>query len=82
MKEVRLVREQEVLHRLGIGKTTLSRWCASGEFPSPVRLGARMKAWDSRVVESFINGVLADSQVVGLDCGNESSRRGYGRKKS
>jgi predicted DNA-binding transcriptional regulator AlpA len=51
--------------RLPIHRNTLWRWVASGEFPTPIKLGPNITAWRLSDIESWekARGVLPDSQV-------------------
>jgi prophage regulatory protein len=49
-----LLRKPEVLSRLGISKSTLTRWVASGLFPPPVQIGPRAVGWYVHDVETFL----------------------------
>jgi prophage regulatory protein len=40
-----LLRRPEVEARTGLSRSTLYDWMKRGEFPQPVRLGARIVAW-------------------------------------
>jgi prophage regulatory protein len=44
------------LHRLGItySATQLWRLCKSGQFPAPIKLGARRNAWRASDIEAWI----------------------------
>jgi len=51
----KLLRRPEVLRTTGIGGTsTLYDWMARGEFPRPVKLGARAVAWRESDVLAWI----------------------------
>lgn len=41
----RLIRLKEVQNRVGLGRSTIYRWMAEGNFPKPVRLGGHAVAW-------------------------------------
>jgi predicted DNA-binding transcriptional regulator AlpA len=58
MREVRLMREKEVVQLLGVSRTTLWRWCTAEKFPPPVYLSSRLKVWDSRLVIAAIEQIL------------------------
>ncbi|WP_420326560.1 helix-turn-helix transcriptional regulator [Mameliella sp.] len=42
---IRLLRRREVENRTGLSRSTLYDWMKRGEFPRPVKLGARIVAW-------------------------------------
>jgi prophage regulatory protein len=48
----RLIRRPEVEARTGLSRSTIYDWMKRGEFPQPVKLGARLVAWrESDVTE-------------------------------
>ena len=49
------MRSAEVLRVLGVAKSTLWRWCQSGHFPRPVRLGEHAVAWKRGEVLDWID---------------------------
>ena len=49
-----LLRKPEVLSRLGISKSTLTRWVAIGFFPPPVQIGPRAVGWYAHDLEAFL----------------------------
>ena len=50
----RLIRIREVQHRTGLGRSTIYRWIAHGNFPKPVHLGGRVVAWTEDDIEHWI----------------------------
>ncbi len=50
----RLIRLKEVQHRVGLSRSTIYRWMASGDFPKPVRLSGYIVAWDEQVINDWI----------------------------
>jgi prophage regulatory protein len=51
-KVAKLLRRPEVEARTGLSRSTLYEWMKRGEFPQPVKLGARIVAWrESDVAE-------------------------------
>lgn len=51
----RFIRKPEVLEKTGIGGTsTLYDWMASGKFPRPVKLGAKIAAWRESEVDAWM----------------------------
>ena len=62
MSLIRLPELQALLG--GVGKTTLHRWEANGNFPKRIRIGARAVAWDRAAVDAF----LASRPAVTLNC--------------
>jgi predicted DNA-binding transcriptional regulator AlpA len=48
------VRQRELLAHVPFSKSTLWKMVASGEFPSPVKLSARITAWSVSAVRHWI----------------------------
>lgn len=56
---LRLERLAEVCARTGLTKSTLYRLIKSGDFPSPLPLVGRTRAWDAAAVDSWIAAKIA-----------------------
>ncbi len=55
--EMRLLRLPEVLERIGVGRTTLYKLVAEDPtFPRPVKVGRKIVAWRSDLLEEWIVG--------------------------
>lgn len=50
-----LIRIKEVCLMVGVSKTTIYRMVNNGEFPAPLDLGPRFKAWQKKTVIDWIN---------------------------
>ena len=50
----RLLRLPQVLELVGSGRSTLYAMVDRGEFPPPVRIGARAVAWRARDVQAWL----------------------------
>ena len=50
----RLIRRPEVEARTGLSRSTLYDWMKRGEFPQPVKLGARLVAWREHDVAAWL----------------------------
>lgn len=50
----KLIRRPEVESRTGLSRSTLYDWMKRGEFPQPVKLGARLVAWRESDVLNWI----------------------------
>jgi prophage regulatory protein len=50
----RILRLPEVLRRCGISRSTAYDWMSKGEFPQPVRLGARMVGWRESDIAAWL----------------------------
>lgn len=53
-RSTRLIRLPEVVHRVGLGRSTIYRWMAEGKFPKPVQLGGYAVAWPEHEIETWI----------------------------
>mgnify|MGYP006271737479 CR=1 FL=1 len=51
----RLLRRPEVEARTGLSRSTIYQWMKDGEFPQPVKLGARLVAWRESDVLDWLN---------------------------
>ncbi|MHA7820037.1 MAG: helix-turn-helix transcriptional regulator [Erythrobacter sp.] len=45
---------REVLHRTGLGRSTVYRWMDEGRFPKSVRLGGRSVAWIEHEIDEWL----------------------------
>lgn len=50
----RFIRLREVLHRTGLGRSTVYRWMDEGRFPKSVRLGGRSVAWIEHEIDEWL----------------------------
>ncbi|MBI3283418.1 MAG: AlpA family phage regulatory protein [Burkholderiales bacterium] len=50
----RLLKLPSVVGRVAISKTEIYRRCRAGQFPAPIRLGARAVAWLESDIEQYI----------------------------
>ena len=58
-----ILRRSEVLHKIGISKTTLQTLMDAGQFPKPVKLGgpdARAVGWVDSEVQDWIDQKIAE----------------------
>lgn len=80
------LRLPHVLKAIGVGRSTVWRWCKEGYFPAPVRLGPRVVAWRASDVSEWaatrVNGqestwsaLRADVPVPADGCMNGPRRR-------
>lgn len=58
-QDFRLERLPSVKARTGLGRSEIYRRISCGEFPGPIKLGARASAWDSREVDRWIADRIA-----------------------
>ena len=56
------VRLPQVLHVLGIGKTTFWEGVKTGRFPAPVKLGPRTTVWKVEDIRNLINRIAENGQ--------------------
>ena len=54
--EERLVRLEEVLRRVGVGKTTLYDWIRAGKFPAHIKLG-RSSFWRESALRTWFDAL-------------------------
>lgn len=54
MPQDNLLRLPQVVGRVGFGKSTIYALIKRGQFPSPIALGARARAWISTEVDAWI----------------------------
>ena len=50
----RLMRREEVETRCGIARTTIYRLMRCGQFPEPIKVGARAVRWSSTEIEAWL----------------------------
>ena len=51
---MKLMRLKEVMQATGLGRSTLYKYMAAGQFPEPVPLGGRSVAWVQDEVDNWI----------------------------
>ena len=51
----KLIRRPEVEARTGLSRSTLYEWMKRGDFPQPVKLGARIVAWREADVAAWLD---------------------------
>ena len=54
----KLIRRPEVEARTGLARTTIYARMARGEFPAPVKIGARAVAWPESVIDEWIEAQI------------------------
>ena len=60
MPQEGFVRLPQVLHVLGIGKTTFWEGIKTGRFPAPVKLGPRTSVWKVEDIRNLISRIAED----------------------
>ncbi len=50
----KLIRRPDVEARTGLSRSTIYDWMKRGEFPQPVKLGARLVAWRESDVTTWL----------------------------
>jgi len=56
------VRLPQVLHVLGIGKTTFWEGIKSGRFPAPIKLGPRTSVWKVEDIRNLISRIAENGR--------------------
>jgi len=51
---MRLIRLKEVIRNTGLGRSTVYKYIAEGQFPKPVSLGDRAVGWVDSEVDEWI----------------------------
>jgi prophage regulatory protein len=59
ISEVRVLRLPEVMHRVAMRRTKIYSMIQLGQFPAPVRLGARTVGWSSEAITQWIEARIA-----------------------
>ena len=49
-----LMNVKQVAQQLGVGKSTIWRWCKQGIFPRPIKLSERVTRWRAEDVAAVI----------------------------
>lgn len=62
IKPLKLLREQEVLKRIPVGRSSWWLGIAEGRFPKPLKLGPRTSAWLESDVDSLIERLIEESR--------------------
>ncbi|OWU66541.1 hypothetical protein ATO2_18365 [Roseovarius sp. 22II1-1F6A] len=57
----RIYRLQEVQERTGLGRSTIYRLEAKGEFPARIKLSERAVGWHSAAIDSWIESRISDA---------------------
>ena len=63
-KPTTLLRLPKVLSRTGLGRSTLYRLVATGDFPAPIKLTKRSIAWPDSSVEEWIQEKTAEGKEL------------------
>lgn len=50
----KLIRRRDVEARTGLARSTIYDWMKRGDFPQPVKLGARLVAWREADVNAWL----------------------------
>lgn len=63
---MRVLKLKDVLHKTGLGKTTLYKLISLSEFPKPIGLGLRSVGWLESEIEAWIQQKIntRDQQTV------------------
>lgn len=57
-----LYRVHDLVEALGMSRPHLYQLVKRGEFPKPIKLGARAVAWPAQAIEAWIAGRAAEAQ--------------------
>ena len=60
---MRLIRLKEVLHKVGMSKSTLYRLIAAGEFPASVAIANRAVAWEESLVDEYLMRKVSEQNL-------------------
>jgi len=60
----KLIRLPEVTSETGLSRSTIYQKIKRGEFPPPIRLGARAVAWESSAIEEWIEEKIQASKAA------------------
>lgn len=50
----RVIRLKEVIHRTGLGRSTIYRWMGEGKFPKAIKLGGHSVAWVEQDIDRWL----------------------------
>ncbi|AKM11473.1 AlpA family transcriptional regulator [Croceicoccus naphthovorans] len=50
----RVIRLKEVIHRTGLGRSTIYRWMREGKFPKAIKLGGHSVAWVEQEIDRWL----------------------------
>ena len=50
----RVIRLKEVIHRTGLGRSTIYRWMGEGKFPKSIKLGGHSVAWIEQDIDRWL----------------------------
>lgn len=50
----RVIRLKEVMHRTGLGRSTIYRWMGEGKFPKAIKLGGHSVAWVEQEIDRWL----------------------------
>jgi prophage regulatory protein len=59
----RLIKLPEVMHRIGLGKTTVYALMKAGEFPKPVRFPRSRVAWVESEIDDWVQKIIRDRDL-------------------
>lgn len=59
-----ILRRRQVEARVGLSRSTIYERIKRGEFPAPIRLGARSVGWPSDAIDDWVNRTISESRKV------------------
>lgn len=71
----RLMRKNEVLHLIGVSKSSLYRMIASGHFPPSVVVGKKAVAWPEHEVREIVGTLVAGMSRDEIRCKVDEMKR-------
>jgi len=66
--DMRIMRLKEVIEFTGLGRSTIYRFIAEGQFPKPVPLGGRAVGWLDSEIEDWLMDKVARRDDEELAC--------------
>mgnify|MGYP003308479163 CR=1 FL=1 len=62
MEITNLLRLSEVIHRTGLGRSTLYALAKNGECPKPIKIGPRRAAWILEEIQEWVSDRIKESR--------------------
>lgn len=59
------IRQEDVLKKTALSRSTLYELVNSGKFPKPLKVGERINAWPEREVDAWMRARMADRDTAG-----------------
>ena len=65
MSDIRLLRFPEVKEKVGLCRAQIYNLAKDGDFPKPVKIGARSKGWVESEVDQWIKDRISNQRLKG-----------------